>query len=152
VNTLQAATSAEGAIVDILIGLPAAIVQSLRKAGRPIPQPLALRALLDTGAEATCADPTVLAPLVIAGNLPPTRFLLANVPATGGLTGGTEYQVSLTVLHPSGNVRRSLVPRTWDILELSLGPLGYQAIVGRDVLERCVLVYDGPSATFTLGF
>ena len=30
-------------------------------------------------------------------------------------------------------------------------PLGYQVLLGRDVLSHCVLVYDGPSGCHMLG-
>jgi hypothetical protein len=64
----------------------------------------------------------------------------------------SEYPVSLTLVHPSRSAKANLVLRNHPVLEQPLGPLGYQALLGRDVLAKCLLVYDGPSATFTLAY
>ena len=150
-RTLNGSLQPEGARVDVQLGLAAANVLALRNAGRPIPAAIPARALIDTGAEVTCADPQVLAPLTSAG-LRPTRFVFANLPATGGLGLCAEYPVGLTILHPSNNPRDHLVLRTYVVVEQGLGALGYQVLIGRDVLAACFLVYDGPSRRFTLAY
>ena len=33
-----------------------------------------------------------------------------------------------------------------------LRPQGFEALLGRDVLSRCLLIYDGPGKTFTLSY
>jgi hypothetical protein len=134
-NTIQGTFNADGAIIDLLVGLAAGNVNQLRSAGSPVPQPIPVRALLDTGAEMTCADPTVLAPLIRAANLHPTRTLYSNVPAAGGLNIVSVYTVGITIVHPV-NPRANLVLRTHPVLEQPLGPLPYQALLGRDVLAR----------------
>jgi len=150
-NTLHAPINAEGALVDVHITLAGPDLLALRQKGSPLPSPVMVRALIDTGAEVTCLDRQVVAPLIAAG-LMPGRFLLANIPASGGLQPTVEYTVGLTVLHPSGNLRLGLAMRSLPVIEQPLGALGYQALIGRDVLEHCLLVYDGPGRRFTLAF
>jgi hypothetical protein len=150
-HTLNVPIGPDGPLIDVLVGLSAADLQTLRNAGRPVPTPLALHALIDTGAEVSCADPQALAPLVHVGVIP-KQFVLANVPAAGGITWAAEYTVSLTIVHPSGNARAHLVLRTQPVVEQSLGQLGYQALIGRDVLARCLHIYNGPAQLFTLAY
>jgi hypothetical protein len=150
-HTLSGPIGPEGALVDVLIGLSAPAVQVLRNAGSPVPPPVSARALLDTGAEVSGADPAVLTPLAAHG-LQPLRFVFANLPAAGGVRFAPQYNVTLTVVHPSGNPRANLLLRNHPVLELALAPLGYQAVIGRDVLDRCLLLYNGPGGSFTLAY
>ena len=141
----------DGCLVDALVGLSWPVVQKLRAAGNPVPAPVAVRALLDSGAEITCIEPQALAPLVQAG-LRLGIHVLANVPALSGLTLAGQYYASLTIVHPCGNPQANLVLRNLPILEQPLGKLGYQALIGRDVLSSCLFIMDGPGAQFTLGY
>lgn len=150
-RVLHGTVEADGAMVEVQLGLASANVQKLRQAGRPIPPAVTLRALLDPGAEATCVDPQVLAPWIAFG-LPPNRLILTNTPALGGSGAAAEYTVGLTIVHPSGNPRDNLVLRNQPVIELALGALGYQALIGRDVLNQCMLIYDGPGKVFTLAY
>ncbi|MBY0527846.1 MAG: hypothetical protein K2R98_30900 [Gemmataceae bacterium] len=60
--------------------------------------------------------------------------------------------MSLTITHPSGDSQAQLVFRNLPVIQQPLGQLGYQALIGRDVLERCLLVYDGPAKRYTLAY
>src|SRR5262245_3871997 len=94
-NTLILPIEANGTLVEVSIGLSAADARLLRQAGKPLPAPVTIRALIDTGAEATAVDASVLTPLVSAG-IPPARFLFVNLPAAGQIAMPTpEYAVSL---------------------------------------------------------
>jgi hypothetical protein len=50
----------EGALVEIEVGWSAAGAQQLRTALRPVPPAIRVRALIDTGAKATCVDATLV--------------------------------------------------------------------------------------------
>ena len=151
-NVLHGDITPDGDLVDVLIGLSTPAIRALRQAGQPIPQPVAAAALLDQGAANTCLDPAILAPLVALG-LMWHRIVLVNAPsAAGGQAAACEYDVGLTVVHPSGDVRANLVLGSQAVLELPLSTLGYQALLGRDVLNRCLLVRDGPGLCFTLAY
>src|SRR5262249_19421286 len=99
--SLTAPLVAEGALVPVLIGVSAASVQALRAGLHPIPQPVAVNALLDTGAEITGIDTSIVQQL----GLPSSGPILANLPAHGGLTIGHLHRAGLTVVHPSGSPR-----------------------------------------------
>jgi hypothetical protein len=64
----------EGAIVDVLVGLARADIQTLRQSLRPIPQPMPLRALIDSGAQVTCLDPSIIRGLACRGTNPRWRI------------------------------------------------------------------------------
>jgi hypothetical protein len=106
------------------------------------------QALLDTGAEITCIDGVLVEQL----GLPLAQLALANVPALGGIRVGAHYHASLTVVHPSGARGRDLVLQNLLILEMSLSGLGYQALIGRDVLDRCDFLYRGRQQRFALAY
>jgi len=138
----------EGAVVEILLGWSAAGVRQERAALRPIPPPLQTRALLDTGAELTCVDASLIQQL----NLPFAGTAPVNLPAHGGLTFSALHDASVTILHPSGRPRNHLAVLDLSVVELDLAALGYQALLGRDVLARCRFLYDGPKNTFQLRY
>jgi hypothetical protein len=109
---------------------------------------LQAQALVDTGAEITCIDATLIQKL----GLPFAGMVTANLPAHGGVTYGVLHDAGLTVLHPSGNAARNLVVPNQSVLELSLAPLGHELCIGRDVLARCQFLYDGPRNRFRLAY
>ncbi|MBL8792432.1 MAG: hypothetical protein JNM56_00865 [Planctomycetia bacterium] len=138
----------EGALVDVLIGFSSTQIGLLRAASKPIPPPIAVRALIDTGAESTCFDPAILRPM----NLPLNNVVPANMPAAGGFQLASTYSAGLTILHPSGDPNRHWVLKTALLLEMPLGVLGYQGLIGRDVLALSRLHYDGPARQFELDY
>jgi hypothetical protein len=149
--TFDVVIELDEALVDIQVGLCAADVQALRLAGSPVPVPLAARALIDTGANVSCVDPRLTAPHVTAG-VRPTRFVLANVPALGGLGMAALYVATLAIVHPSGNARADFVLRDHEVVERPLANLGYEALIGRDVLNQLVHFWNGPGQRLTLAY
>jgi hypothetical protein len=145
---LKGTVEAEGALVDVQFGWSATAVRQLRVSLHPIPQPVTARALLDTGAEVSCLDLSLVQTL----GLPSRGPTPANVPATGGLTFRTQHDTALTLLHPSGRAGDQLVIGDLLVIEVPLANLGYQALLGRDVLARCRFLYDGPGGRFQLSY
>jgi hypothetical protein len=84
--------------------------------------------------------------------LPFSGSVTANLPGHGGLTVNALYDAGLTIVHPSGNPRDNLVVRDLTVLEVSLAALGYQVLIGRDVLARCRFLFNGPAGRFTLAY
>jgi hypothetical protein len=137
----------EGALVDVLVGLSRTAVRGLRQAGRPVPAAAALRALLDTGAECTCVD------LQAAGlALPVAGFSLVNAPALGGMHASAHYDASIVVVHPSGDPKQNWVLADLAVADEPLGVLGYQALLGRDILAQSAFVYHGRLGKFRLSY
>ena len=70
-------------------------------------------------------------------------------PSTGGQPHtANQYDVSLVLRHPN----LSLTLWTVAMAESQLLMQGIQALIGRDVLTNCLLVYDGQVGSFTLAF
>ncbi len=64
--TLTGLITADGALVNVLIGVSEARRQTLLRVGFPVPAPAAVRAVLDTGSFLSLADATAIAPLGVA--------------------------------------------------------------------------------------
>lgn len=141
--TLQIGPS--GPVLDLEIGVSQAREDALKKAGQPVPPPLRIRGLIDTGASCTCVDPLVLGRL----QLTPTGKVAINTPSTGSVPHtADQYDVSLILM---SSYLRLLFPAK-SVVESHLSIQGIDALIGRDILEKCLLVYDGQAATFTLAF
>jgi predicted aspartyl protease len=104
-----------------------------------VPAPVTGLALIDTGASGTCIDDDIAAAL----QLP--------IVDTGKMTSATE-EGSVRNIYP---VQIEFVG--WNIrlvnnraMGATLKSQGLQAIIGRDMLRNCILVYNGPSGTFSL--
>ncbi len=138
----------DGALVDVQFGWSATAVKRLRARMSPIPQPVSARALLDTGAEVTCLDTSRVRILKVPVRGP----TLANIPAAGGLTLRPQHDTALTIVHPSGNAGDHLLISDLLIMEVPLAALGFQALLGRDVLARCRFIFNGPVDRFELAY
>ena len=136
----------EGALVEIDVGWSAVQARRRRLAQQAVAPSLCAAALLDTGAEITCFD----ALLVQRLGLPLAQVSLANIPALGGLRAGAHYHASLTIVHPTRDPRVNLVVANLLVLEVSLTALGYDALIGRDILDRCSFHYSGRRGRFAL--
>lgn len=141
-------------MVRVRVGLDQSTILSLRQAGQAIPQPLIVDALIDTGAECCCVDPIVVArvglPLYSFGFSAAPGSGSTPIPAFGGATVGTFHTASLTIVHPAQQA--DLVIPNIVVQALSLRSFGIEAVIGRDVLSQCVLVYDGPAGSVTLAY
>jgi hypothetical protein len=62
------------------------------------------------------------------------------------------HDASVIVLHPSGRARGNLSVLDLTVVELDLAALGYEALLGRDLLARCRFLYDGPKSSFQLRY
>lgn len=114
-----------------------------------VPAPYVIRALVDTGASFTSVEPQVLSRL----GLTPTGTIDIVTPSTGqGFHTADTYDVDFVIAGPNQQ-DSPLVLRNLRVAacELSLRQ-GIHALIGRDILERCILVYNGTTRAFTLAF
>jgi hypothetical protein len=137
--------SAGGPLIDVLVGVSVPRQKALHAAKLPIPPPVQIRALIDTGASCTCIDPSVPQRLGLA----PTGAAPLHTPSTGGQPHvANQYDVSLVLLHQKLNLTLQTVP----VAEAHLAIQGIQGLLGRDVLQNCLFLYDGQAGIFTLAF
>src|SRR6266702_2828657 len=90
--TLQLST--QGPLLDAVVRISHDRHLALTAAGLVVPNPVPIRALVDTGASATCVDPSVLTAL----SLSPTGNTSMITPSTGATPISVDqYDVSLSV-------------------------------------------------------
>ena len=142
---LTLSLSAGGPILDLAIGVSRPRSQALQKANQPVPNPVRIRGLIDTGASGTCVDPVCLASL----GLGPTGQVQIHTPSTGSTPQlRNQYDVSIILIHPNLVLQIHEQPAIASTLQTQ----GIQALIGRDVLARCLFVYDGAMNLFMLAF
>lgn len=143
--TLQ--VSPAGPIVEAFVGVSAGRMAALQQLRQSVPAPQHIRALLDTGASHTCIDPIVLQALA----LQPTGQVQVHTPTTGG-TPAVCNQYDISLLIPAPNGLPFSVPTTAVTEHELFNAQGFHALVGRDVISRCVLIYNGQLNLFTLAY
>jgi hypothetical protein len=121
--------------------------QALKKANLPTPTGQQVRALLDTGASATCIDPSVVAAL----GIPPHGTCLMNTPTTGAEPQTVNlYDVGLGI---AGSTAPPLVFETVEVAESNLlQAQGFHMLIGRDILARCTFYYHGPASVISISY
>jgi len=142
--TLQ--NSPQGPVLNALIGVSIARHTALTSIGQQIPAPQIIRALVDTGASITSIDPSVLTAL----NLTATGSTLIHTPSTGNQpTTADVFDIGLIIAASNNQPLLSI-----DIMPVICSELlvtqGFHALIGRDVLAQCVLIYNGETNSFTL--
>ncbi len=144
-----------GAQVHAQITISRTRLLHLRQTRQPVPPPVQVVAVLDTGAERTCVDPAVIARL----NLPTRNPGFTAAPGVGvgpavfgGSSFGYSYEAGLVILHPVIKPPSNLIIHELELDCLPLAAFGIEAVIGRDVLASCVLVYNGPAGSATLAY
>ncbi len=139
VSNLQAI----GPIIDVQIGPTSLAIQAMQKAGTPIPPPVAISALIDTGAS-TCVIQTGLPQKL---GVYPVGSLLLNTPSSENVPC-MQYLLQLRFF-PTGGL---LVPVHIEAVftEAPLKGQNIQCLLGRDFLALAVLTYVGPTNSFVL--
>lgn len=135
-----------GPIISIEVRIPQQIAQVLTTQGQPVPAPAAGIALIDTGASVTCIHEPILQGL----NLNPIG--IAPTGTAGGQVQRNVYPATIVFL-PQGwtaDFNRVIgVDLSGQIVQTH-PPQPIIALIGRNVLERFVFIYNGPGGFWTL--
>jgi hypothetical protein len=136
----------EGPILAAFVGVSQPRGMALKAAGQTVPTPVQIRGLVDTGASCTCVDPSVLTQL----NLTPTGKTQMITPSTGPTPHeADQYDIALIIPCTTG----PLIVPTVAVVESDLAAQqGFHALIGRDILRRCMLTYNGDTGLFTLAY
>jgi len=120
--------------------------EALRQAGRPLPEPVVVSALIDTGASGTVVDPAVIKKLQI----PATGITHIGTPSTGaGSHPCNQYDAAVAIILESGQLH---VVENLAVVEAELAQFGFEALLGRDVLAHGLLVFNGTNNSITVAF
>jgi hypothetical protein len=137
-----------GAIIDVLVGVSKPRRRLLEKHGFPVPYPVHVRALIDTGAHMSGFAPRVFKELSV---LPVTKTAIYTPSTPPGSPHECDlYDVSLSLVangspHPFPD-SRVMEADCWMPGE------GIEALIGTDILNKCYLRYHGLDMKFDLSF
>ncbi len=139
-----------GAVVDIVVGVGPRRLALLQRLGLPVPAPVFLKAQIDTGANITGLTGRVFSAL----ELPPVGSVAILTPSTrpDAPHHCDLFDVTLSFVadgraQPFGGLR-VIAADGWH----PGAEQGVEALIGRDVLDRCVFSYLGPDRAFTFAF
>ena len=107
--------------------------------GKKLPSPVVGLGLIDTGASSTCFDRNAA-----------TKAKLAVVDS-GPMTSATHINEIVPIF--AGRMTINGLPVHIDATKAygaNLAPQGLVALIGRDILARCVLIYNGIDGSFSL--
>jgi hypothetical protein len=142
---LNASVQSDGLIVTVGLSLSTARADLIKEAGGVPRAPIWVSALLDTGASCSVIDSYVVNHL----NLIQAGTIEGHTPSTiDGLHTFNQYDVCLAFAKPQFKIITMNLP----VAEAKLADQGFLALIGRDVLQHCLLVYNGPTKSFSLSF
>jgi len=146
--TLTDAIRYREAAVEVIIGVSDRMEQELAQKGLPIPTPLTVSGVIDTGAFITCVDPKVCAPLALTSvntmSLQPAYYMAPTV--------ADVVEIRLTIVHPSRNPADHLVCVRWEAAEYPITATGHDVLIGADLLDECDFRYNGRAGWFSLDY
>jgi predicted aspartyl protease len=128
-----------GPIIDIHVGIGTAQEAALRIAGDPVPPPVPIAALIDTGASHTVLQQGMAAQI---GAQPIGSSTFHTASHANVLCA--RYKVQLYFPHT--------VVLEATVVEMPLQGQPIQCLIGRDILAQAVLVYLGESNLFSISF
>ncbi|MBI3485737.1 hypothetical protein HY025_02220 [Candidatus Daviesbacteria bacterium] len=135
-----------GPILTVEISIPTSLAEVYTKENKQIPQPKIGWALIDTGATKTCVDDDVL-----------TQLGVNPIDRTSIHGSSGKHEVNIFPAH----MRFPTIPNFELDFSSAIGvniqaqQVGGQpiiALLGRDILSRCLFVYNGPLGIYTISF
>jgi predicted aspartyl protease len=135
----QIALTQRGPVVQVTVSVGRAIAQQILQQGGSLPPPVSGLALIDTGATTTCVDDAAAQQLAL-----PVIDVVAVASASHSSTEQNVYPISVEVV---GLPIAIDAPRA---IGAPLAAQGLLVLIGRDLLQHCVLVYNGVSGHFSL--
>ncbi|HVK17558.1 MAG TPA: hypothetical protein VM533_11475 [Fimbriiglobus sp.] len=136
------------AVIDVLVGVSRLRRQVLQRNSFPVPHPVPVRALIDTGASISGFSPRVFRELGISpvGTTPVlTPSTRPDAPHECDL-----YDVTLSIV-AEGSAHLFPDARVMEA-DCWLPGEGIEALIGTDILNHCFFQFIGRDRTFTLAF
>lgn len=120
----------------------------LTEAGQALPDGQSIDALIDTGASISGVDPTILAALCLSPT-GQTQILSASSGAVGVSVPTYDVCIGIYAARP-GDLHH--ISDTIRVTATDLSSRPFKALIGTDVLSKCILHYNGADALFTLAY
>jgi hypothetical protein len=136
--------TADGMVLDVLVGLDGQRMAGLVAAGQPLPPPLLVRAQIDSGSTISCIATRVVAHFNLA------RFQGHTTQTIAGSSNVNLYEVSLSIPRSASLPAPLLVEDRLVVMELPHPLANVEALIGLDLLDKLLLINDGPRGDFTL--
>lgn len=144
---LTVSCSAAGPTLNALIGPSVPLQQALKAAGQTVPPPVSGVFLVDTGASHTVVDVS----LVTALGLNPTGTVMVHTPSTQG-NAVPLYQYDLMLYVPGSVQGAGWLIEALPVTASSFAGQAIEGLIGRDILDRGLLVYNGTGGHLTLAY
>ncbi|HEY0746605.1 MAG TPA: hypothetical protein VGD63_07895 [Steroidobacteraceae bacterium] len=137
-----------GPLITVAI-LPSSPRQAaLRAAGLAVPAYTSGTFLVDTGASNTVVDMTLISPLGLAA----TGAAMCHTPSTGQQAMPfNQYDVMIWIPGASASDPAWII-EALPVMECDLSAQGIKGLIGRDVLDRSILIYNGTAKHFSLAY
>jgi hypothetical protein len=135
-------------LINMSVGVSLARSQALVAAGQQAPQMQIVQGLIDTGASGTCIDPLVLNALQIQA----TGVTPMLTPSTGGTPIDADTFDVAIMIQSTPNAAPLFIPNMAVAASELFAAQGFHVLVGRDILSRCIMTYNGASGLFMLAF
>lgn len=127
-----------GAILEVEISVPDSVAAAMKAQGQTVPPPQRARGLIDTGASISGIKPGIAS----AAQLTQTSSVTIS-----GVVGSEQRPIYAAALSlPEYGVNLDTI----DIAGVDLPQQDINVLIGRDVLERLTLIYQGKAGTFNL--
>jgi hypothetical protein len=144
---LRATIGGHGPIIDLTAWIGPAAAGAMRSAGMQPPAPRAIRGLIDTGAQRTAIDWGLVAAL----GLQPTGAADVQGSAAGMATfQRPTFRLDLTFGAIQGPHTPNWCPIT--AVGVHLVVPNVDVLVGPDMLDDCLFIYDGPRRELLLSY
>jgi hypothetical protein len=131
-----------GPFINVTLMQTSQHVARVKAAKLPPAAPVTVRALVDTGASASAIDSNIVRQL----GLNQTGRSLVHTPA--GYVERDQFDASVFFGSQAGDVKSFTI----GVVSTDLASEGFAAIIGWDILIRCVLTCDGPAGSFRLDY
>lgn len=137
-----------GPVLAVQIEIPAALATQLQKDNQKIPSPVLGQALIDTGASVSAVDAAVV------GQLGVQPVGIKNV----GTAGGPQQQATYPAKFSFPGTKlpsiefNELLGANLAGQQLPLPQGQIIALLGRDILQLFILVYNGPGGMYSVAF
>ncbi len=128
-----------GPVAEVRIAVNESVETTLRDTGAPVPSPLLVSAMIDTGASCTVIREGLAQQL----GLQPTGVRMIH---TASQSNVRCYEYLVRLLLPA-----TILFET-DVVEIPLKGQHIDCLIGRDVLAQGILVYIGTDNLFSLSF